>query len=101
MLEKLKLFLGIKDGVQDALLTALLEQEQQKVLNYTCRKELPEMLQPAVISLALIAYNRQGAEGDSSRTEGGVSQGFVAGIPDEIKAQLNRYIKVRVVGKCD
>ena len=99
MLEKLKKLLGISNSAQDELLNVLLEQEQSKVLNYTRRDELPETLQPVVVSLALIAYNRQGAEGENSRSEGGISQSFVGGIPEEIKMQLNRFIKARVVGQ--
>lgn len=99
MLEKLKKLLGISNSAQDELLNVLLEQEQSKVLNYTRRDELPEALHPAVVSLALIAYNRQGTEGESSRSEGGISHSFVGGIPEEIKMQLNRFIKARVVGQ--
>jgi len=68
------------------------------VLNYTRRETLPDALKNAVVDLAVIAYGRRGAEGESTRSEGGVSHSFVDGIPNEIKSQLNRFIRAKVVG---
>ena len=44
-----------------------------------------------MIKLAVIYYNRLGNEGESSRTEGGISQSFVTDIPADIKKQLDNY----------
>ena len=68
------------------------------ILNYTWRKTLIPELESCVVDLAVIAYNRMGTEGETSRSEGGIGHAFVDGVPNDIKAQLNRYIKAKVVG---
>lgn len=67
-------------------------------LNYTRRDMLPAALKDTVVDLAVIAFGRRGAEGESARSEGGISRSFVEGIPDEIKLQLNRFVRAKVVG---
>ena len=42
------------------------------------------------MQLAIIAYNKRGAEGESSRSEGGISQSF-DGLPPELLARLKNY----------
>lgn len=62
-----------------------------KVLDYTNRDALTGTMEDYVYELAVIALNRDGNEGESSRSEGGVSQSFIEGIPRDIKSGLNRY----------
>lgn len=72
-LEKLKKMTGESD---EELLSLLLEDATEDVLNYTRRKQvIPEFTKP-IRELAVIAYNRQGTEGEASRSQGGVSSGF-------------------------
>ena len=104
MLERLKILLGIQDEEQDALLNVLIVKATDVVLNYTRRQELFPVLENIVVDIALIAYNRMGAEGEQSRGEGSVSRTFYElgeDLPKSILIQLDRHTlppKARVVG---
>lgn len=96
-LKTLKLLLGLSDSTQDALLTVLLQNAENAVLSYTRRTVLPDALCAQVVQLALVAYNRMGAEGETARSEGGISQSFDDDMPESVRRILNRYIKARVI----
>ena len=72
-IEKLQVLTGEKDGV---ILTVLLEDAEQFVLSYTNRTRMIPQLDNTVRELALIAYNRLGTEGESSRSASGESYSF-------------------------
>ena len=93
--EKLKKLTGESDT---ELLSLLLEDAKDYVLSYTNRTELPPVLQKAVRDLAVIALNRLGTEGESSRSEGGESYSF-EDAPKQIYGILDRYRLVRIGGK--
>ena len=84
-LERFKLLAGITDDSQDGLITALLSDAADSVRDYIGRDEVSVQVQ-----LAVIAYNKRGAEGESSRSEGGISQIF-DGLPPELLARLKNY----------
>lgn len=88
-LEKLKLRLG-KD-VDENLLELLLEDAESEILDYTNRTELTDKMEGLQRELAIIYYNRQGSEGESSRSEGGISVSYSTEIPERIKSRLNTY----------
>lgn len=89
-LERFKLLAGITDDSQDGLITALLSDAEDSVRDYIGREEVPARLISVQIQLAVIAYNKRGAEGESSRSEGGISQSF-DGLPPELLARLKNY----------
>lgn len=89
-LERFKLLAGITDDSQDGLITALLSDAEDSVRDYIGREEVPERLVSVQVQLAVIAYNKRGAEGESSRSEGGISQSF-DGLPPELMARLKNY----------
>lgn len=89
-LERFKLLAGITDDTQDGLITALLSDAEDSVRDYIGREEVPARLISVQIQLAVIAYNKRGAEGESSRSEGGISQSF-DGLPPELLARLKNY----------
>lgn len=91
--ERLKSELGIDS--EEA--TWLIEDAMVLVLDYTCREEIVSNLWFYVRQIATIAYNRQGTEGETSRSEGGVSQTFNEDIPLNIQRSLNRYRLGKVV----
>lgn len=98
MLEKLKRKLPEVNG-QDELLTDLLNDATDTVLDLIGRNELPQRLESVVVALAVIAYNRMGTEESTSRSEGGLSVSFIDGLPADLKSRLVNYPrKVRVVG---
>lgn len=89
-LERFKLLAGITDDSQDGLITALLSGAEDSVRDYIGRDVVPERLVSVQVQLAVIAYNKRGAEGESSRSEGGISQSF-DGLPPELLARLKNY----------
>ncbi len=89
-LERFKLLAGITDDSQDGLITALLSDAEDSVRDYIGRDVVPERLVSVQVQLAVIAYNKRGAEGESSRSEGGISQIF-DGLPPELLARLKNY----------
>ena len=89
-LERFKLLAGITDDSQDGLITALLSDAEDSVRDYIGRDVVPERLVSVQVQLAVIAYNKCGAEGESSRSEGGISQSF-DGLPPELLARLKNY----------
>lgn len=91
MLEKLKVRLGIKDFTQDDVLLVLLEDAQNEILDYCNRDVLLPKMESLQRELAIIYYNRQGSEGESSHSEGGMSVSYSTEIPESIKSRLSSY----------
>jgi len=94
-LEYLQKMTGESDG---KLLSLLLADAEDFVLSYTRRTKIPAELERTVRQLALIAYNRMGTEGESSRSEAGESYSFDDS-PKQVYDTLNRYRLARVGGK--
>lgn len=94
-LEKLMLLTG--EG-NDTLLSLLLEEAEAQVLMYTGRTVMIPELKKTVRDLAVIAYNRRGTEGESSRSGGGESYSFDSA-PKAIYDVLDRYRLVRIGGR--
>lgn len=97
MLEKLKLRLGISDNSQDGLLGQILEDAENEILDYTNRDKLLPRMEGLQRELAIIYYNRQGNEGESSRSEGAISVSYSTEIPENIKNRLNAYRRLKAV----
>lgn len=100
-LEKLKIRLGIADESEDEKLLLLLSEAEDTVLDLIGREIIPARLVSVQVELAVIAYNEQGAEGENSRSEGGISRSFVDGLPSEMKERLKNYPRKVGVIKCD
>lgn len=100
MLDKLKTRLSVTG--EDALLQALLDDANDTVLDIIGRDQLPPRLESVVVELALIAYNRQGTEGEASRTEGGMSAAYLNDLPPYMYKRLVNYPrKARVIRDAD
>ena len=54
------------------------------------RDTIPNRLDSAVVLLSVIAYNKRGAEGESSRSEGGISRAF-DDLPETLRERFNNY----------
>ena len=67
-----------------------------QLLAYTGRMTLPGALETALVQLAVVLYNRQGIEGQTAHSEGGVSRSM-EGIPQEILRQAAPYRLARIV----
>lgn len=92
--EKLKVRLNEED---EDLLEQLLEDAEAEILDY-CKRDtlLPRML-GLQRELAIVYYNRLGSEGESSRSEGGVSVSYSTDIPENIKRRLSSYRRLKAV----
>ncbi|MGM0239480.1 phage head-tail connector protein [Enterococcus sp. AZ103] len=77
----------LADDLRDAAIDAL---------DYCNRDVLVGNMSSAVKDLYVFRRNTEGNEGESSRSEGGVSQTFEIGIPTKIKSKLNRYRVAKV-----
>jgi len=98
---KTRVILGQSGSEPDEteLITILLENAAQWILGYLARddwKELPDSLDWCVQTLAIQSYNRRGAEGAASVSEGGVSQSY-QDLPESIQRALNRYRVAKAV----
>lgn len=90
--------LGKITGESDAeLLSLLLTLAEEKVLSLANRTKMIYPLKPAVRDWAVVAYNRLGMQGETSRSEGGISSAF-AEIPKDIDQMIKRYRLGRVCG---
>lgn len=98
-LEKLKIRLEIDktDITKDDLLATLLEDAESEILDYCNRDTLPLRAEGLQRELAIIYYNRQGSEGEASRSEGGVSVSYSTEIPEAIKNRLNSFKRLKAV----
>ncbi|WFA10336.1 phage head-tail connector protein [Tissierella sp. Yu-01] len=87
-LTKLKLKLGNIGTEQDSLLNLYLEDAKDTILELTHLSELPQSLFSTQVELAIIYYNKEGIEGQTSHSEGGVSRSFEEGIPKRIMKKI-------------
>lgn len=93
-IDKLKVRLNEEDT---ALLEQLLEDAETEILDYCNRDVLLPRMFGLQRELAIVYYNRLGSEGESSRSEGGVSVSYSADIPENIKKRLNSYRRLKAV----
>lgn len=89
-LDKLKIKLGIpmEDVSQDDLLNIYLEDAKDTILELTHLPEVPVNLLRAQIELAIVYYNKEGIEGQTGHSEGGISRSFEEGIPESIMKKI-------------
>ena len=87
-----------RTGTTDKELAEMLVQDAtEQVLSETNRTKLIPALEKPVRDLAVIAYNRMGTEGESSRSEGGETYNFDTELKD-INRIIKRYRLARVGG---
>lgn len=91
-LEKMMLLSGCKD---EPLARVLLDQAEQTLLNETRRTKMIPALFSSQIDLAIVMFNRLGTEGESSRSEGGISTSFV-----EMPVTVQRAIENNRLARC-
>lgn len=84
------------EGDEKERLTDIYEDALSESLGYCNRDEAVEGMATSIRDLAKIRYNQEGAEGETSRSEGGVSRSFEEGIPRKIRSALNRYRLAKV-----
>ncbi|EME8160415.1 phage head-tail connector protein [Enterococcus sp. C76] len=99
-LDKLAIELGRKFSITDPMAIDVLKDDikdaMYDALDYCNRDVLVGNMSSSVKDLYIFRRNIEGNEGETSRTEGGVSQSFEIGIPAKIKSKLNRYRVAKV-----
>lgn len=85
-LEKLKLQLGITGEGQDGLLGLLLEDAREAVKQMTNRENV-DRYGAGIRAVAVLFYNRNGREGESSYSAGDVSIRY-QDLPEAVKSLL-------------
>lgn len=80
----------LPDASDEALLADLLSEAAAFIRAYTRREVVPDELEDAVVRIAAILYNRMGMEGESTRTEGGVTHTADA-LPEDLRSWLNSW----------
>lgn len=76
MLAKLKVLLRLAGTSQDVLLQQLLDNCEAEFLELTHRATLPTAAENVVLRMAMVRYNLLTAEGLSSQSFNGISEGF-------------------------
>ena len=90
------------DGVHEEerpKIKGLLEDAIILILDYTARtiEQMNDCLYYYARQLVVITWNQEGNEGDTARSEGGVSHTFITDIPDKLKSGLNNHRLGKVV----
>jgi hypothetical protein len=97
--EKLVLFkvrAGIIVASQDALIGQYIKDAEYFILGVTGQASVPTALEGAQIDIAVGAWGKRGAEGESAHSEGGVSVTYESLSP-ALQALLRAYTLARVV----
>jgi hypothetical protein len=97
--EKLVLFKAradITDATQNELIGQYIKDAEYFILGVTGQPSLPIGLEGAQIDIAVGAWGKRGAEGESSHSEGGVSVTYESLSP-ALQALLRAYTLARVV----
>lgn len=97
MLEELKALLGdAAANYTDAQLNLFIRLAIAEVEDY-CHRDMETKLEYLVLMMAQVKANRANTEGLDSQSFNGVSESFIDGYPDTIKALLNSKRKIRVM----
>ena len=97
--EKLVLFkarTGITVATQDALIGQYIKDAEYFVLGVTGQASVPAALEGAQVDIAVSAWGKRGAEGESAHSEGGVSVTYES-LSSALQALLRAYTLARVV----
>ena len=97
MLEEIKILLGdAANNYTDALINLCARQAIAEVEAY-CNRKVDTELEIVAQRIAIIKLNRTNTEGLASQSFSGVSESYIDGYPEDIKAILNRKRKIKVV----
>lgn len=94
LLNRLKIYLGIKDNIQDELLEHILESTEQRLLSRLNTDNVPEQLEYILVEVAVKRFNRIGSEGMTNKSLEGLSTTF----KDDDFAEFESDIKIYVDG---
>ena len=97
MIEEIKLLLGeAADNFSEAQIGLALKMALAEVEDY-CNRELDYTLELVAQRIAVIKLLRINTEGLASQGFSGVSESYIDGYPEDIKALLNKKRLIKVV----
>lgn len=73
-----------------SFVNSLLNEAEDFTKDKIGRDTIPNRLDSAVVLLSVIAYNKRGVEGESSRSEGGISRAF-DDLPVTLRERFKNY----------
>lgn len=92
--ERMKVLVGNMD---DDVRNLLLEAAAEEIRNFCNIDEVPEELIGLQVEMAIRKYNRMGNEGETARSQGGISRSFTdEGITDADKRRMYKFRKMRL-----
>lgn len=97
MIEEIKIMLGdAAANFSEAQIALCLKMALAEVEEY-CGREADYTLELMAERIAVIKLNRLNTEGVASQSFSGVSENYIEGYPEDIKAVLNRKRKIKVL----
>lgn len=97
MLEEIRLLLGeAATNYSDAQISLTYKIALNEVEEY-CKRDADTALELIAEQIAVIKLNRRNTEGLAGQSFSGVSESYIDGYPDEIKAVLNRKRKIKML----
>lgn len=87
---------GLTGATQDSLIGQYIKDAEYFILGVTGQPTIPAALEGAQLDIAVGAWGKRGAEGESSHSEGGVSVTYDA-LPPALQALLRGFTLARVV----
>ena len=97
MLEEIRLLLGeAAANYSDAQISLAYKIALNEVEEY-CKRDADTALELIAEQIAVIKLNRRNTEGLTGQSFSGVSESYIDGYPDEIKAVLNRKRKIKMI----
>ncbi|MGK9183793.1 phage head-tail connector protein [Priestia filamentosa] len=93
LLDAVKVYLGIEDKLQDALLSTIIQDQSVRVQQYIGEDNVPSELSWIVKELSVIRFNRIGSEGTSSDSEEGRSASYIEDPFQSFIPHLDRYLE--------
>lgn len=96
LLTNLKILLGISGTDKDSLLNLLIADAEDDFLDITHLEEVPSKASGTVLQMAIVKYNRIGAEGLNSQSQSGLSESY-EGYGEDIMRRIKAYRRLVTV----
>lgn len=98
MIEEIKILLGESaNNYTDEQIGVIAKHVVAEVQAYCNRDVLDYELETVAVRLAVMRLNRLHTEGLASQSMSGISETYIEGYPDDIRAALNRKRKIKVI----
>lgn len=97
MIEEIKILLGdAAANYSDAKIGLAYKMALAEVEDY-CKRDADTTLELVAEQIAVIKLNRSGTEGLANQSYSGISESYIDGYPEDIKAVLNRKRKMKIL----